>query len=50
MQKELPTSVREETIWSLDMLSAALASWGGAKRARSEMVVEVGSDMRERFN
>lgn len=27
------------------MLTAALASFGGVKRARSEMVVEVGNDM-----
>lgn len=38
------TWVRDETIWSLAMLIAALASLGGAKRASSEMVVEVGSD------
>lgn len=39
------TWVSEETIWSLEMLTAALASFGGVKRARSEMVVEVGNDM-----
>jgi len=39
------TSVRDETIWSLAMETAALASLGGAKRARSEMVDEVGSAM-----
>lgn len=39
------TWVREETIWSLEMVTAALASLGGAKRASSEMVVEVGNDM-----
>lgn len=37
----------EETIWSLEI---ALASLGGAKRARSEMVVDVGSDMWERLS
>lgn len=38
------TSVREETIWSLEMETAALASWGGdAKRDNREIEVDVGS-------
>jgi hypothetical protein len=40
------TWVIEETIWSLEMLTAALASFGMVKRESSEMVVEVGNDMR----
>jgi len=44
--EEKVTWVREETIWSLEMLTAALASFGGVKRASSEMVVDVGNDMR----
>jgi len=44
--EEKVTWVREETIWSLEMLTAALASFGGVKSASSEMVVDVGNDMR----
>lgn len=43
------TSVREETICSLEMLRA-LASLGGAKRANSEMVVDVGNATQARLS